>query len=271
VERPLALMCGAGPLPAHLAREAVRKGFRVVAFVFGDAPGVGQIASRTVVSSLADLHAVVAELRAEGVSAALFSGKFWKQDLLSTTDTARTEILAHTGGALTDAGLGEAVVSALAALGIEVLDQLLFLGDWLAQPGRLGRVGLGPAQEPDVERGFAIARRLAELGIGQTVVLKHGMVAAVEAAEGTTEAIRRGLQHAGPGAVVVKAVARDNDYRFDVPSIGPDTLDAMVAGGASALAIEAGRVAVLDLPRTVALADQAGVALVGVDASRPDR
>jgi DUF1009 family protein len=259
-------MCGAGPWPAHLAREAARKGFRVVAFTFGEAPGLVAAVNRTIPSSLADLAAVVGGLRAEGVSAALFSGKFWKQDVLLTADTARAEILAHTGGVLTDAGLIGAVVSALGALGIEVLDQLEFLGDWLARGGRLGRHDIDPAHRPDLERGFAIARRLAELGIGQTIVLKHGMVAAVEAAEGTTATIRRGLRQAGPGALVVKAVAPDNDYRFDVPSIGPETLDAMVAGRASALAIEAGRVAVLDMARTVALADRAGIAVLSVDA-----
>lgn len=265
MERTLALMCGAGPWPAHLAREATRKGFRVVAFAFSDAPGLAGTVARTIPSSLGALAAVVSELRGEGTSAALFSGKFWKQDLLRTPDTARAEILAHTGGVLTDAGLIEAVVSALAALDIEVLDQRQFLGDWLAHGGRLGRHEVGAALQPDLEHGFAIARRVAELGIGQTIVLKHGMVAAVEAAEGTTETIRRGLRHAGPGAVVVKAVAPDNDYRFDVPSIGPDTLEAMAAGGASVLAIEAGRVAVLDMARTVTLADGAGVALVAVD------
>ncbi len=271
MERSLALMCGAGPLPAHLAREATRKGFRVIAFAFGDAPGIGEAAERTVPSSLADLRAVVAELQAEGVSAALFSGKFWKQDVLLTPETVRAHILARTGGVLTDAGLIQAVVSALGALGIEVLDQLEFLGDWLARPGRLGRHEVGAPHQPDLERGFAIARTLAELGIGQTIVLKHGMVAAVEAADGTTETIHRGLHYAGAGALVVKAVARDNDYRFDVPSIGPDTLEAMRAGGASALAIEAGRVAVLEPARTVALADHAGIAVVSMDPPSPDR
>ena len=69
----------------------------------------------------------------------------------------------------------------------------------------------------------------------------------------------------GPGAVVVKAVAPDNDYRFDVPSVGPETLEVMRAGRAAALAIETGRILVLERERTVEIADRARIALVSVD------
>jgi DUF1009 family protein len=271
VERSLGLMCGAGFLPAHLARAAKRKGFRVVAFAFDDAPGIAEVADRVLPSSLSSLPAVLVGLAAEGVSAVLFAGKFWKGHLLRTTADARAEILAHTGGVLTDAGLSGTVLAVLGNLGIEVLDQREFFGDWLARPGRMGQHEIDVAQRGDLERGFGLARRLAELGIGQTVVLKHGMVAAVEAMEGTTEAIRRGLSHVGPGAVVVKAVAHANDYRFDVPSVGPDTLTAMSAGGASTLAVEAGRVALLEPARTLGLADEVGIAVVGLEPSEPER
>ena len=88
------------------------------------------------------------------------------------------------------------------------------------------------------------------------------MVSAVEAIEGTTETIRRGTTLSGPGAVVVKGVAATHDFRFDTPGIGPDTLAAAAAGGASVVAIEAGRVAIIDRATVVAAhADAAGIAL----------
>jgi hypothetical protein len=271
VERTLGLMCGAGILPARVAREAKRRGFRVVAFPFGDTPGLDGAVDRVIRSSIADIGAVLAGLQAEQASAALFCGKFWAGDLLRTPgDAARQAIVARGGGGLSDTELYRGVVTTLGAMGIEVLDQRSFFGDWITAIGPLGRRGATNEERADVDRGLRIARLLAEARVGQTVVLKGGLVTAVEASEGTTEAIRRGLALAGPGAVVVKAVAADNDYRFDVPSVGPETLEMMRAGRAAALAVETGRVLVLERERTVEIADAADIAIVSVAAAGDD-
>jgi DUF1009 family protein len=116
----------------------------------------------------------------------------------------------------------------------------------------------------DARRGLAIARQLAEAGIGQTVVLKRGVVTALEAAEGTTETIRRGARLAGPGAVVVKAVAAEHDYRFDAPALGPDTIAAAAEGKVGMIAVEAGAVMLLEPEHSLRLAEEASIALVGV-------
>ena len=110
-----------------------------------------------------------------------------------------------------------------------------------------------------------MARRMAEARIGQTVVVKHGAVLAVEAVEGTTETIRRGGALGGPGAVVVKAVARDHDYRFDAPAVGPETLRAAAEAGVTVVAVEADRVLLFDRQETLRIADTANIAVVGVD------
>ena len=270
VERALGLMCGAGVLPARVAREAKRRGFRIVAFAFGETPGLDGAVDRLVPSSVADIASVLAGLRAERVSAAVFCGRFGARELLQARGDAAAEAIVARGGAgLSDAGLLHGVLGTLTDLGIEVLDQRPFYGDWITSAGPIGRRDATAAERADVARGFRIARRLAESGVGQTVVVRRGRAAAVEASEGTTETIRRGLSLAGPGAVVVKAVAPDNDYRFDVPSVGPETLEVMAAGGAAALAIETGRVLVLERERAVELADRTGIALVGV-AGDPD-
>jgi len=261
-------MCGAGALPARVAREAKRRGFRIVAFAFGETPGLDGAVDRLVPSSVADIAAVLAGLRAERVSAAVFCGRFGARELLQARgDAAAEAIVARGGGGLSDAGLLQGVLGTLADLGIEVLDQRPFYGDWITSAGPIGRRDATAAERVDVARGFRIARRLAESGVGQTVVVR-GRAAAVEASEGTTETIRRGLALAGPGAVVVKAVAPDNDYRFDVPSVGPETLEVMAAGGAAALAIETARVLVLEREQAVEIADRHGIALVGVAGDR---
>lgn len=271
MERTLGLMCGAGALPARAAKEARRQGYRVVAFTFvGEPPGLAAETDRMVPSSIAEAAAVLQVLLAEGATAALFSGAFGKRELLGTgtADAAAHEIVARGDGSLADRGLAEGVVSTLTALGVEVLDQRPFFGSWLAAPGALSaRVPSGD-EEAQIAFGLGVARALAASGAGQTVVVRHGIVAALEGMDGTSETIRRGLSLAGPGAVVVKAVAPDNDYRFDLPSVGVETIELLAAGGASALAVEAGRVALLEREHALAVADRAGIAVVAVADTR---
>ena len=98
--------------------------------------------------------------------------------------------------------------------------------------------------------------------MGQTVVVRRSVVSAVEAIEGTTAAIRRGTALSGPGAAIVKAVGGEHDFRFDVPTIGPETIEAAAEGGATVIALEAERVFVLEREATARRADAASIALV---------
>lgn len=267
MERSLALMCGAGPLPARMAGEARQQGWRVVAFVFAEAPGIDAAADVVIPSRITEAAAVLAALAGERVSAALFSGKFWMSELVrgdAAEADAAALALERRAGARTDTRLAGTVFATLAGMGIDVLDQRRFIGDWLAGEGPL--TARGPADEAwkDVREGLAVARTLAAHGVGQTVVIKHGVVTAVEAVEGTSETIRRGTRLAGPGAAVVKIVAPGHDYRMDLPAIGPETVNAAAAGGAAVIAVAAGRVLVLDRAEALARAETAGVALVGV-------
>src|SRR5262249_3794581 len=137
--------------------------------------------------------------------------------------------------------------------------------------GWVGGRGWWSAREPtesewtDVRRGLTVARLVADAQVGQTVVIKHGAVVAVEAIEGTTETIRRGIAGGGKGVIVVKAVARDHDYRCAMPTVGPETIEVAAAGSAAVVALEAGRVLILDREACLRVADGAGMALVGVE------
>ncbi|MGH7306968.1 MAG: LpxI family protein [Candidatus Rokuibacteriota bacterium] len=266
MERSLGLICGAGVLPARMAGEARRQGWRVVAFTFGEAPGVSDQADRTVPSRVNAAGAVLAALQAEGIGSVVFSGKFWKTDLLDERrlDTKLAEMKAE-AGAMTDANIVQVVVATLGRMGVELLDQRPFLGDWVGRSGCWSRRVPTDGEWEDVRRGLAVARLIADAGVGQAIVIKHGAVTAVEATEGTTETIRRGLAQAGPGAVVVKAVAREHDYRFDTPGVGPETIEVAAAGGATVLVVEAERVLVLDRDACLRIANEAGMALVGVE------
>jgi len=261
-------MCGAGSLPARMADEARRRGWRVLAFAFDDAAAVAPHADRVLPARLDELGPILAILQRERIAAVLFSGRFSMGEIVRTDATradAVTRAVNERAGSRIDAALAGTIITTLAGFGIDVLDQLPFFADSLATPGAWTKRAPSPAEREDMIRGFAVARMMADARIGQTVVVRHGAVVAVEAVEGTTEAIRRGTAHAGPGAVIVKAVARDHDYRFDVPGIGLETVQTALAGGAAVIAVEAGRVAVLDRETIVREADAAGLALVGID------
>jgi DUF1009 family protein len=238
----------------------------VVAFTFGEAPGVSDQADRTFPSRIDQAAAVLATLQAERVGSVLFSGKFWKTDLLDDgrLDATLTAMKAE-AGAMTDTNILQVVVATLGQMGIELLDQRPFLGDWIGRSGCWSRRAPTEVEWADVRRGLGVARLVADAGIGQSVVIKHGAVTAVEATEGTTETIRRGVAQAGPGAVVVKAAARGHDYRFDTPGVGPETIETAAAGGATVLAVEAERVLVVDRDECLRIANGAGMALVGVE------
>jgi UDP-2,3-diacylglucosamine hydrolase len=269
VERSLGVMCGAGELPALMARQARRQGWRVVAFAFAPpSPELSADAARVVPSQISEIGPVIGALQEEKVTGVLFSGKFWMGDLLraDNADAAHRAMAARAGG-LMDGNVKAVLLATLAGMGIELLDQRPFLGEALAGECVLGSRSPSEAEWTDVRRGLEVARAMAALSIGQTVVVRRGAVSAVEAIEGTTAAVRRGTTLSGPGAVVVKSVADDHDFRFDMPTVGPETVEAAAEGGAAVVALEAGRVFVLDRATTTRRADAAGIALVSTRAA----
>lgn len=268
MERTLAVMCGAGALPALVAARARAEGWRVVAFTFDGASDLTVHAERLIPSRLREFGPILSGLKDEGVTAAVLVGQFAMTDVLKTRAAAADEAalsLQDRAGSRIDSRLVEGIIALFAGVGVEVLDQRRFLGDLVPAAGCWSRREPTTSEWSEIRRGLSLARAIADASIGQTVVLRYGAVAAVEAVEGTTEAIRRGTALVGAGAVIVKATARTHDYRFDTPTIGPETVSTAAAGGAAVLAVEAGRVAILDHDAAVRAADAAGLSLLSVD------
>ncbi|MET0852127.1 MAG: UDP-2,3-diacylglucosamine diphosphatase LpxI [Candidatus Rokuibacteriota bacterium] len=271
MERQLGLMAGAGTLPARAAAEARRQGWRVLAFAFDHAPTLDGEADTVIPSSLTDVQAVLSVLQERRVEAVLFAGKLAAQSILDRADALDEAGHRIAAGGLSDSALTQMVLATFGAMGIEVLDQRRFLGPHLFSERSLAARGLTsrPPTESEweeVRAGVMLARTMASQGIGQTVVRARGVTVAVEAAEGTDDTIRRGTRLAGPGAVVVKAVAPAHDFRFDVPAVGPATLQVMAAGRARVLAVERGNVLLADPAEVVRIAGDADIAVVGVGA-----
>ena len=153
--------------------------------------------------------------------------------------------------------------AAVESAGIHIVAPTEILREILAPEGHLAGPRLEAAQERDVQLGEEVATLLGRADVGQTVVVKNGHVLALEAVEGTDACIRRGAHLGGPGVVVVKRSKPGQDERFDLPAIGPGTLEVLHAVGGRVLAIEAGKTLLLESDRLLALANQNGITLVG--------
>jgi DUF1009 family protein len=163
----------------------------------------------------------------------------------------------------TDSLIG-AVADALEREGITLVSSVGLLADQLATPGVMTRRKPSKDQQKDVLYGARVARILSANDLGQTAVVKDRAAVALEAMEGTDETIRRAGRIAGAGAVVVKVAKPRQDPRFDVPVVGPGTIDAMGEAGAAVLAVEAGQTLLLDKDAFLARADEAGLAIWGL-------
>lgn len=155
-----------------------------------------------------------------------------------------------------------AVANRLNAEGMELLDSTLLLQSYLAPKGTLTKRGPTVSELEDIEFGKQIAKFMGGLDVGQTVVVKEKAIVAIEALEGTDECIIRGGGIAKQGAVVVKMSKPQQDFRFDVPVIGPRTIQNMIKANASCLAIEAGKTLIIDRHSSVKLANKARICIV---------
>lgn len=155
------------------------------------------------------------------------------------------------------------------AAGLEVLPSSLYMDDNIPGVGPMTRRGFSEREESDIRHAIKVVSDIGRHDVGQTVMVKEGMVLAVEAFEGTNAAIRRGARLAGNGAVLFKAARDGHDMRFDIPVIGLKTLKIMKKSGVTALGFQAFRQIVLDRDEVVKFADKNNIAIVGVDSGLP--
>jgi DUF1009 family protein len=261
----LGILAGGGRLPLIAAGEARRQGLRVVAVAIreeADPVLAGEVDAIHWIQ-VGQLGAAVRALHEERVSDVVLLGKVEITRLFSRArpDLLGAKVLLKARDLRGDSLL-EAIVDALAAEGIRVVETPRFLAPLLLQPGRLTRRAPTAREQRDIALGREIGRQIAALRIGQTVVVKHGTVLAVESVEGTDAAIRRGGELGRGGVVVIKVSKPDQDLRFDLPTIGPETLSALQEASATALALDAGRTLLLDRKRFVAGADDLDLAVV---------
>jgi DUF1009 family protein len=263
----IGLIAGAGDMPFIWARAAKRKGAEIIAVAIAEEAkkGLDGIVDQLHHFSVGQAGKIIKTFKDEGIRELVFIGKVNKAlifkdirfDLRAITLMARLRDRKDDTIMLT-------IVDELKKEGIDVLEQTVFLEDMMPGPGVLTKRRPNKEETADIEFGMEMAKGVAGLDIGQTVVVKDKAVMAVEAIEGTDEAIKRGGALGKGGIVVVKVAKPNQDLRFDIPTVGMNTLNSLIDAGGKTLAIEAGKTFVVDMENIVKEADRKGIAIVAV-------
>lgn len=263
----IGLIAGNGRFPLIFAETARREGCRVVAVAHrGETDEeIESFADEVTWIRVGELGKIIRVFRRAGVRRAVMAGGIQKVRLFSgfRPDLRGAAFLARVGSFHDDALL-RGLARELEDDGIEVVASTLFLGSILAHEGLLGHVKLRRGDWKDVALGYRVARGVGAFDVGQSVVVRDGIVIAVEGIEGTDACIRRGGA-LGRGAVIVVKVSKPGqDLRFDVPAVGPGTIAALAEVGGRVLAVEAECTILLDREQFLAAADAAKIVVVGV-------
>jgi DUF1009 family protein len=265
---PLGLIAGNGRFPFLVADAARRQGRRVVAVAIREEtfPDLAGSVDAMHWVSLGQLGRCIEALKAEGVREAVMAGQVKHKQIFSDVvpDLKMMGLLARLAVKNTDSLIG-AVADVLSREGIRLLPSTELLKEHMATPGAMTRRKPSKEERQDIDYGRQVARTLAGMDLGQTVVIKHRAAVALEAMEGTDEVIRRAARLAGPGTTVVKVAKPRQDMRFDVPVVGAGTLDVMREAGSRVLALEAGRTLLLEKAAFLDAAEDAGIAVWGME------
>ena len=275
----LGLIAGNGKFPFLVLDAARAQGYDVVVAAIKE-EAFPEIESKGAASvhwlSLGELSKLIDTFKAEGVTRAVMAGQVKHKQIFSAIkpDWRLAKLLLSLGTRNTDSLLG-AVAKVLADEGIMLENSTALLEPLLAKTGVLSRRAPSGQERKNIEYGRAVARRLAEYDIGQTVVIAEAACVAVEAMEGTDATIERAgqlmrsleLEAEGEASTlsrvltVVKVAKPKQDMRFDVPVIGVKTIETMARAGASCLAVDAGRCLLLDGEAMTRAADAVGIAV----------
>ena len=264
----LGLIAGKGRFPFLVAKEAKEEGYRVVCCGIAKEsdPAIGRVTDVYQEVKLGELKRLRDYFKSEGVSEAVMAGKIEKIRVFQghvRPDLEMAKVLLKLRDLKDDSLLG-GVANYLSSHGIELQDSTRFLKKALPGKGLLGKKKPNREIEKDIHFGWKIAKALAALDTGQTVVVKHKAVLALEAIEGTDETIKRGGL-LGRGEITVVKVAKPNqDMRFDVPAVGLGTMEQLLEAKARALAFESGKTIFMDLELFIQKANEAGIVVVGI-------
>lgn len=262
----IGLIAGNNQFPFLFARAARDQGYKVIAAaVIGDtSPFLYFYVDKLRYFKVGELKKFFEYFRSFGIQEVIMAGQV-NPDHLFNPSVVLDQEFQNLAQALRDRKtdtIFSAVADRLAKEGMKLLDSTFLLQKYLAPQGTLTSRGPTQSELKDIEFGISIAKLMGGIDVGQTVVIKEKAIVAIEAMEGTDLTIQRGGQITHFGAVVVKQSKPKQDHRFDIPVIGPKTIQTMSRVKASCLAIEAGKTIIIDKARTIELANKSSICIV---------
>jgi len=264
----IGLIAGNGRFPLIFAETAKREGVRVIAVAHrGETDeAIDQVVDSVTWVRIGELGKMIRTFRDAGVRRAVMAGGLSKAGVFrgGRPDLRGAMFLARLRSFRDDALL-RAVAGEFESDGIAIVPSTTFLATIVTHTGQLGRHAPKRKQWADIAYGYRVAKEIGRFDVGQSIVVRGGVALAIEGMEGTDACIRRGAELGHAAVVVVKVAKPGQDLRFDVPAVGPKTIVTMKESGAQALALEAERTILLDRTELLAVADAAGIAVVGVD------
>ena len=267
----LGIIAGSGSYPLILARAARAAGVAGIvaaAFEHETDPALVPLVDEIGWMRVGQLGRMLAFFEKRGVRRAIMAGQIAPKNLFDLRPDLKALLLLGKLRERNAESLFGAIADELAKVGVVLLPATTYLEGLLAAPGHLAGPVPGKRALGDVEFAMRVAKQVSALDIGQSVVVRHGTVLAVEAFEGTDAAIRRGGALAGGkgGATLAKVSKPGQDLRFDVPVIGPRTLETAAEARLAVIAVEAGKTLLLEREKIAELAARHRIGIVGVAA-----
>ena len=261
------LIAGNGKFPFMVLEGARQSGAQVAVAAIREEtdPEIERLADRCTWVGIGQLGRMIRFFKDEGVEKAMMAGQVRHAQIFSRAvpDVRMLKVLLKLPRRNTDSLIG-AIASELQSEGIELIDSTYFLQDHLPTIGALTKRQPDNREREDIDYGLEIAREIARLDLGQTIVVRGKACVAIEAMEGTDETIRRAGTLAHGRLTVVKIAKPDQDMRFDVPVVGVPTIEAMVAAGATCLCVTAGKTLMFDRDKMIKMANEKKIAIVAV-------
>ena len=267
LEKKQGLIARDGILPVRMAQYAKENGFEVVCISLSrdNVRDLKKYCSKVYSCHPGEVNKIESILRDEQIKQLTFLGKVHKKVLLQLHKFDKRAIdLIKDAVRLNDDQVMLMIVQELAKIGVEVLDQTIFIKNLMIPAGVLGKHKPTKEQMDDVNYGFWLAKEMGKIDVGQSVVIKDKMIMAVEAIEGTDSCIKRGAKLAKRGAVIVKVAKPKQDKRFDIPAIGMKTLRTMRCKRASLIAVEANETIIVDQEKVIKYADEHNIVIMAV-------
>jgi len=260
----IGIIAGGGQFPLMVADSIRKQGHRVVAVAHREEtdPELAKKVDQIVWIRLGQLGQLIKALKKNGVQKALMAGTISKRLMFKIKPDLKGLTLMSKLAIFHDDGILRSLAKELEKEDIYIVSATAYIPGLLAPPGCLTKRKPTKKEREDIEFGWRIAKELGKLDIGQCVVVRNGTVLALEAMEGTDETILRGGKLAREKAVVVKVSKPNQDLRFDIPSVGLNTVETMAKVKASVLALEAGKTLMFDKPEMIELANRSGIAIL---------